>query len=407
MRGFSTLTALLALALSFGQPGQAEAQNQFAPAITVNERVITQYELNQRIRLLEVFRTPGDLRQVARDGLIDDRLKQQEIDRVGLTIPQEALDAELEAFAGRADMSLPEFNRMLAQSGVDAVTLRDFVFIGVSWREYVRARFNREVTVTDADVDRALGQQGSVRSEIEVLLSEIIIAAPPEMAQRAGQAANQISQMRSFADFEAAARQVSALPSRDNGGRLDWLPISNYPPQLRDVILNLSTGEVTDPIMIPNGIALFQKRGQREAVRPAPTPVSIDYAAYYIAGGQSEAGLRAARNVANNVDTCDDLYGIARNQPPEVLDRVTVSPDQIPNDIALELARLDPGEVSTNLTRNDGQTLVFLMLCQRNSAGAVGADRDGVRNQIRGQRLSTLADALIQDLRAQAVITGR
>ncbi len=407
MRGFSTLTALLALALSFGQPGQAEAQNQFAPAITVNERVITQYELNQRIRLLEAFRTPGDLRQVARDGLIDDRLKQQEIDRVGLTIPQEALDAELEAFAGRADMSLPEFNRMLAQSGVDAVTLRDFVFIGVSWREYVRARFNREVTVTDADVDRALGQQGSVRSEIEVLLSEIIIAAPPEMAQRAGQAANQISQMRSFADFEAAARQVSALPSRDNGGRLDWLPISNYPPQLRDVILNLSTGEVTDPIMIPNGIALFQKRGQREAVRPAPTPVSIDYAAYYIAGGQSEAGLRAARNVANNVDTCDDLYGIARNQPPEVLDRVTVSPDQIPNDIALELARLDPGEVSTNLTRNDGQTLVFLMLCQRNSAGAAGADRDGVRNQIRGQRLSTLADALIQDLRAQAVITGR
>jgi peptidyl-prolyl cis-trans isomerase SurA len=407
MRGFTTLTALLALTLLVTSPAPAQAQNQFAPVITVNERVITQYELTQRMRLLDVFGTSGDLRSAAREALIEDRLKQQEIDRVGLVVPQEALDAELEAFAGRADMTLAQFNQMLASNGVDAVTLRDFVAIGVSWREYVRARFNREVSITDADVDRALGQQGRVQSELEVLLSEIIIAAPPQLAERAQAAANQISQMRSFSDFEAAARQVSALPSRDQGGRLDWVPISNYPPQLRDLLLNLQPGQVTEPIFIPNGIALFQKRGQREAVRPTPAPASIDYAAYYIAGGQSEAALRVARDVANNVDTCDDLYGIARNQPREVLDRLEQAPGEIPSDIALELARLDPGEFSTNLTRNDGQTLVFLMLCQRNSAGAAGADRDAVRNQIRGQRLGTLADALLQDLRAQAVIRGQ
>lgn len=407
MRAFSTLTAILALVLTFGQPSTAAAQNQFAPAITVNERVITRYELTQRIRLLEVFGTPGDVEQAARDALIEDRLKQQEIDRVGLSVSEEAIAAALEEFAGRADMNLAQFEQMLAQNGVDAVTLRDFVSIGVAWRDYVRARYNREVTVTDADVARALGQQGRATSEIEVLLNEIIIAAPPEMADRAGQAAAQISQMRSFADFEAAARQVSALPSREQGGRLDWLPVSNYPPQLQSVILDLENGEVTEPITIPNGIALFQMRGRREAVRPAAPPASIDYAAYYIPGGRTEAALRIARDVENNVDTCDDLYGIARNQPAEVLDRQDLALGQIPEDIALELARLDPNEVSTNLTRNNGQTLVFLMLCQRNAPGAAEADPEGVRNQIRGQRLATLAEALIEDLRAQAVIVAR
>jgi peptidyl-prolyl cis-trans isomerase SurA len=407
MRAFSTLTALLALALTFSQVDAVAAQNQFAPAITVNERVITRYELDQRARLLEVFGTPGDVRQAARDGLIEDRLKQQEIDRVGLTVPPEAIEAALEEFAGRADMNLAQFNQMLAQNGVDAATLRDFVSIGATWREYIRARYNREVNVTDADVERALGQQGRAQSEIEVLLNEIIIAAPPEMAERAGQAAEQISQMRSFADFEAAARQVSALASREQGGRLDWLPISNYPPQLQSVILDLENGEVTEPIVIPNGIALFQMRGRRESVRPTPPPASIDYAAYYIAGGRSDAALRTARDVAINVDTCDDLYGIARNQPPEVLDRRDLPPAQIPDDIALELARLDPNEVSTNLTRDNGQTLVFLMLCQRKSAGAAEADPEAVRNQIRGERLATLADALVEDLRAQAVIVTR
>ena len=405
MRAFSTWTAVLALALGFGYP--AAAQNQFAPAITVNERVITQYELTQRIRLLEVFGTRGDIAQAARDALIADRLKQQEIDRVGLSVPPEAITAALDEFAGRADMDLAQFNAMLAENGVDAVTLRDFVSIGVTWRDYVRARFNREVTVTDADIARAQGQIGRVTSEMEVLLNEIIIAAPPEMAERAAQAADQIAQMRSFADFEAAARQVSALPSRDQGGQLDWVPIANYPPQLQSLILDLDTGEVTEPIMIPNGIALFQMRGKREARRPAAPPASIDYAAYYIAGGRSDAALRIARDVANNVDTCDDLYGVARNQPAEVLDRRALPPAEIAQDIALELARLDPNEVSTNLTRDNGQTLVFLMLCQRNAAGAAKADPEALRNQIRGQRLTTLADALVKDLRAQAVIVAR
>lgn len=405
MRAFSTWTAVLALALGFGYP--AAAQNQFAPAITVNERVITQYELTQRIRLLEVFGTRGDIAQAARDALIADRLKQQETDRVGLTVPPEAITAALDEFAGRADMDLAQFNAMLAENGVDAVTLRDFVSIGVTWREYVRARFNREVTVTDADIARAQGQIGRATSEMEVLLNEIIIAAPPEMAEDAAQAADQIAQMRDFADFEAAARQVSALPTRDQGGQLDWLPITNYPPQLQSLILDLDTGEVTEPIMIPNGIALFQMRGKREARRPAAPPASIDYAAYYIAGGRSDAALRIARDVANSVDTCDDLYGVARNQPAEVLDRRALPPAEIAQDIALELARLDPNEVSTNLTRDNGQTLVFLMLCQRNAAGAAEADPEALRNQIRGQRLTTLADALVEDLRAQAVIVAR
>jgi SurA N-terminal domain. len=113
MRAFSTWTAVLALALGFGYP--AAAQNQFAPAITVNERVITQYELTQRIRLLEVFGTRGDIAQAARDALIADRLKQQETDRVGLSVPPEAITAALDEFAGRADMDLAQFNAMLAE----------------------------------------------------------------------------------------------------------------------------------------------------------------------------------------------------------------------------------------------------------------------------------------------------
>ncbi len=404
MRKGQLVAAAVALFIGFGAGSATVAQGQLSPVITVDDRVITQYELTQRARLLELFRTPGDLDATARNALIEDRLKLQEMERFGAAVSAEALEAELEAFAGRANMDLAQFTQVLAQNNIDISTLRDFVEVGVLWRDFIRSRFSRQITITDADIERAIAQRGGSPTQLEVLLSEIIIAAPPDRAARAQSAAEQISRFRSFGEFEAAARQVSALPSRENGGRLGWLPIENYPPQIRAVILDLAPGEVTDPIDIPNGIALFQLRGKREAARPAQAPLSIDYAAYYIPGGQSDASLRLAAEVRDQVDTCDDLYGVARSQPAEALDRLTEAPSDITSDVALELARLDPGEVSYNLTRDNGNTLVFLMLCARNNAGAGNTDPDAVRNQIRSQRLTALADALLEDLRASAVI---
>ena len=45
----------------------ATAQGQFSPAITVNDSAISGYELDQRAKLLTLFRTPGNAVDLARD----------------------------------------------------------------------------------------------------------------------------------------------------------------------------------------------------------------------------------------------------------------------------------------------------------------------------------------------------
>ncbi|MGJ8611319.1 MAG: peptidylprolyl isomerase, partial [Octadecabacter sp.] len=254
------------------------------------------------------------------------------------------------------------------------------------------------------DIDLALGQSGASTS-IEVLLSEIIIPAPPPQAQQALATAQRIAQLTSTSAFEAEARRVSALPTRTNGGRLDWLPLSNYPAGLRGLLLDLTPGEVTAPIPITNGVALFQMRGVREVPNAAPEAAAIEYAAFYIAGGLSDRGLAEARRVDARVDTCDDLYGIARGLPEDRLQRDVLPPSEIPQDVALILANLDAGETNYTLTRANGETLVFLMMCGRTPALGDGVDRETIRGQLRSQRLTTYADALLADLRAAATIT--
>ena len=86
---------------------------------------------------------------------------------------------------------------------------------------------------------------------------------------------------------------------------------------------------------------------------------------------------------------------------------MTLPVAQVPNDIGIELSKLDPGEVSTVLTRNNGQTLVFLMLCGRTLAVGEDADRDQLALGLRNQRLGALADSYLAQLRSEARIVER
>ena len=384
-------------------PVSAHAQGQFSPAITVNDTAITPYEIQQRALLLKLFGTTGDLDKAARESLIEDSLKDEALTRANLILDTENLQRALDDFATRTNMPYDAFVGVLSQNGIAEETLRAYVRINAAWREYVRSRYLGRVSITEAQIDRALGQTNS-GAAIEVLISEIIIAAPAGFEAQAAARAEAISRIRSTSEFEAQAQLVSAVPSRENGGRLDWLPITNFPPQMRGLILSLTPGEVTEPIQIDGGIVLFQMRSVREIAQSRPAASLIDYMEYRIAGGASD--ISKAEEVEELADTCNDLYGIARGASEEDLIRHTGTPAQIPADVALELAKLDPGEASYALTRDYGQTRLFLMLCSRSVQVDAEADREAVRNQLIGQQLNGYAAALVAELRAAATIVG-
>lgn len=395
--------AVLGLGLMTAAP--VSAQNLFAPVAKVNESVVTEFEVQQRQRFLEVLNAPGATREGALTSLIDERLRNEAVAEAGIELTPQGIDDSLAEFASRADLGTEEFTQALGQSGVSRETFRDFVVNSVGWRELVRARYASRVQITDAEINRALGEtQGS---GVRVLVSEIIIPAPPQQAARVNALAEQISQSKSTAEFSNYASRYSATASRGRGGRLPWQNLTDLPPSLQPLILNLAPGEVTDPLPIPNAVALFQLRDIEETSVAAPTYSEIEYAAYYIPGGRTEPALAQAAQIRGRIDTCDDLYGIAKGQPAEVLERVKKAPSDIPQDVAIELSKLDTGEVSTTLTRANGQTLMLLMMCGRTAAANASASREDVTNALRQERLTGYAEQLLEQLRADARIVRK
>lgn len=394
-----TIVATLTLVSS-----TAEAQNLFAPAVKINDQVVTQYEVDQRARFLTLLRAPGDPAKQALEALVNERLQAQAAKAAGINVTPEQLTIGMEEFAARANLNREDFIKALAGGGVSAETFRDFVSAGLAWRQMVNTRFGPRASVSETEIDRAI-TQSSQKSGLRVLLSEVILPAnTPAATARSQPRAEIISKVTSEQAFSAQARRYSASASRARGGRLDWMPLSNLPPQIRGQILALSPGQVTAPIPITNGIVLFQLRAIEETQVSAPKDMALEYAALYIAGGHTPAGLKEAGRIKAQADSCDDLYGIAKNYPEDQLKIDTLPIAEVPQDMAIELAKLDPGEVSTNLTRADGQTLVFLMLCGRTAELGADISRDEVRNQLRSQRLQSYADGYLSDLKADATI---
>lgn len=397
-------TALIAtLATPFATvPHSATAQDgsPFATVMQINDQVITRYELDQRKLFLKLLRVPGDPEKQALEGLLQDRIAADQAKRFGIRLAPEDLAEGMEEFASRAELTSAEFIEALAQAGVSMETFRDFVGNGLIWRDLVRARYAGSFTISDAEIDRAIAS-GTVNTAVQLLLSEIILPAegdPEAQQELARQLRAEISTEDGFA---AAARRYSASPSAGRGGRLDWTPSSELPAQIVELVLALGPGQVSEPITLPNAVAVFQLRDVAEDKTAQAPVVELGYAEYLIPNtptAQAEAAALHAR-----LDTCLDLYDEARGLPVDRLRVETRLVSEIPADVALQLAQLDPGEYSAAITR--GGWRVFLMLCSRAPRLEEGEiNREAIREQLTARRLTLLADAFLEELRSEAII---
>lgn len=415
MLRFSSLLAVvltlgLMVAGGFARAETRASGNPFAPVILVNDLGITGYEIDQRMKFMALLRQGGDLRAAAEKSLIEDRLRSWQARQDGVVLSKDAVNQGMTEFAGRANLTSDQFIAEIAKEGVDAQSFRDFVSAGMLWREVVRARFAPRVQITDADIDRAMSMEATRGLGTRVLLSEFIIPAPPEHAAEAMAIAQRASQARGEGEFGAMAREYSATPTAEHGGRLEWMALENLPQGLRPAILALKPGEATAPMALPNAVAVFMLRAIDDAGPVAQQAQTLGYATLSLgATGSPEAAALAASAAAGAKD-CDDLYTVARALPASRLTRVApTSQAAIPQDIALTLAHMDAGDQQV-LHGTGGDVLV--MLCSRERAldaaqGETAPSRDDVRNRLLNERISSYADGFLADLMASAVIVRK
>ena len=394
---FISLSLVIITLISFSAKELA-SEGIFDTVISVNKTAITNYELEQRIRFFSFLNEPGDANIKSRQSLIDDRLKMAAAQKEGIALTSIELKKSMSDFAKNSNQGLAALLELLKQGGVDPETFRDFVEVGVVWREVVRKRFSSQVNPTTAEIDRAV-ISASPKGGIKVLLTEIILPAGPNQLRESQKISKQLTTITSVKNFSEQAAKLSVSNSRENGGKLPWRNLKDIPNGLRQIIASLQPGQVTTPIEVNNAIVLFQLRDIAESLSNDLDIISMEFAR--ITGPSS-----ALKLAARTVDSCDDLYGLIKLNKDFVFTILTQPPDKIEQGIALRLNSLDKDEISifSNGPDDEGD---LIMLCKRDYKTLENTSRDQIAANIRSARLTNLAEGYLAELRTKATVVSK
>ncbi len=275
------LAVLLApVAAPVAGPWAQEAQAQqaadgaatpFRPVAVVNGSAITGFDLAQRAEIMVALGFPAEdrnaLRNAALERLIEDRLKLQEAERLGISPTPEQIEAGVVELARNAGAEPNELLALLSAQGVSQQALEDLVAAEAVWRDVVRTRFSRRFEPGESEIDSEIEQ---LRDRAGRALRIAEIGLPMEedgrTAAETRALAEELSERLSRGgDFTEAVRRHSRAPSAAEGGEVGWVTPASLPPRIAEALAGLEPGDVSRPIEVSGGLSVLKVLETRAA----------------------------------------------------------------------------------------------------------------------------------------------
>ncbi len=390
------LSFLFLLLLIYLATNNVNARDKFSAAIQVDDMIITQYEIDQRARFFKLLNFPGNHKNEAKRSLIDDRLKLRAAEKLGVEIQGERLRFEMQVFAERANLTIDEFAKRLKIQGIDRRTWEDYMQIPILWFKTVNKKFASEISKSVSKDGKS--SELLTGSELQVLLTEIIIPVQSGFEEEAAEEAEKLRQIKSLKKFSEAAYEFSVAPTRSVGGKVKWQNLSDLPSIVKPLVAGLAVGEVTEPLPLPGGIAIFQLRDLRESKYKEKIIKFIDYLEFTFA-----TDSKNERALTKDILVCDDLYSFSKRIKNSQLKRSSSNEAKLSKSLKKTLSYLDENEFILENIKNGKTKLV--MVCGRKETETLSSqDINEINRIIANKRLYSLADSYIENLRQEAVI---
>lgn len=255
----------------------AQAQTLFRPVAVVNDSAITGYDLAQRAQILVALgfgsASPDALRAEALDQLVEDRLKLQAGQRIGLAPTAELVEAGIEQYANNLNLGAAEFRTLMSNRGVTAMALEDMIGAEMVWLQVVRARFSGRVEPGEAEIEAELALIAQ-RNAFEYRILEIGLPLNEpnrSEAQTRALAEQLFVELNAGGDFSEAVRRYSRAPSAARGGEIGWVSSERMPADLLRALSELQPGQVSRPLSVAGGLSLIKLLDRRAASAASPT----------------------------------------------------------------------------------------------------------------------------------------
>lgn len=240
--------------------------------LTVGSLPITLYDLKQEVKLLSVL-NPGklenqsieDLQSLGIESLTIKKIKEQEIKKNKLdgTEDEEFIEYEISRVLKSLNMDKPALERVFAENQLEISDLKNHISIEIKWNRLVYGMYQNKIKIDEESVNKKVEEYSMKENSYdEYFLSEIIV--PVSDSQNPNDVYQKVKSRLFSEKFENVAREISISQTRDAGGEVGWVNEKTIAEIVIKKIKDLNVGEITSPILIPEGIMIIKLNNKRE-----------------------------------------------------------------------------------------------------------------------------------------------
>lgn len=401
-------------------------------ASIVNDHVISEYDVNQRVGLVlitsQIAQPSQELLEQIREQVLtslqDETLQLQEAAEQSIAILPQDIEDNIRSVALENNFETTAIEESLAAVGVSMSTFRRQIAAQIAWNKLIEARYTGEVTISDEEIDAALERLtvGADRPQFAVAEIFLSVDTPQDEADVQESTRQVMEQLNQGAPFANVARQFSQSASAASGGEIGWVLQGQLPEEIDETLSDMTPGRIAGPIRSEGGYYIIVLRDRRE---PAGTeavqapivdpnaPVPLERLLVPLPPNPSEEVEQAAVDFATmaftSIGTCEDIPAVAQQSAGAIhmslgeVNLTTLSPD-----ISQQIRNTPPGGVVPPFGSQVG--IEIFVRCDeriREAIPFVAPTREAMGQQLFIQQMTVLARSYMRNLRRDAVIEVR
>ncbi|MGA9089818.1 MAG: SurA N-terminal domain-containing protein [Bradyrhizobium sp.] len=246
--------ATLAL-IGCGSPAHAQV------AVMVNGEPITNYDIEQRGKLVTLTtHKPADRQQVI-DELIDEKVKIREGKKFGIDPSAADVDQSYGAMATRMRITTDQLTKSLESQGIRPDTLKSRVKADMVWSNLVRGRFKESLQVSEKEVAAAVQEKGGDEKpdtqSFEYKMQPIVLivprGSPPDAIETRKKEAEALrGRIQTCAEANAFFKSMQNAAIREAVIKTS----ADIPAPLREVLDSTPVGHLTPPEVTKQGVEM-------------------------------------------------------------------------------------------------------------------------------------------------------
>jgi peptidyl-prolyl cis-trans isomerase SurA len=260
--------------LGCGSPSQAQTV-----AVMVNGEPITNYDIDQRMKLTTLTTHKPAVRQDVINELIDEKVKIKEGKKFGVDPTSSDIDQSYAAMSSRMRITTDQLTKSLESQGIRPDTLKARMKAEMVWTSLVRGRYKESLQVGEKDVAAAVQASGDEKLQTEAFeyrLQPIVLivprgSAPAAVELRRKEAEALRSRVQTCEEANSYFKSMQNAAIREAVTKTS----ADIPQVLRDVLDKTPIGHLTAPEVTKQGVEMVALCGRKPTTIDTPKKKEI------------------------------------------------------------------------------------------------------------------------------------